>query len=522
MEVLEARGTFETLSERLNNSDVKKADKENVESTRSDLQRQINSLASGSPKGSYATVSALISANPETGVYIIQQDGHIYSWTKNAENTIDLGVYQATSIKKDSINISCLSTQLKEYTNNFLDVENSQHGYTISTSETSTIDTSGTLKEGFILYPVIPVRPNERYMALDSDGNGVTINAIAFYNNEGKFINYMEISKNNEVIINEGVYYVRFASADTIDITQFKRTDVDNYTTEYEPFREKLLLTYDKDFQEVKNNVDRLVTIKTNFINNSYINKQGEAVSDDYSTPYSSSDFVEVVENYKLTLKNVCTNGNCSIAGFDVNKKFISLILNKGIDGNIADSVEITIPKDIKYIKFTVITSNIKINKIYYSDDNLLRNISIPKLDYLLNNIGIKVNDFLNKTAKTPLITWIDDDCNYEGIANVKNICDNLGIKCTFACVTSGISTSNEDISNAGLNNTDLKNRLLDYQSQGFHITTHSNHHAKIWQQTDDNYNPAECEKDLITSLNMLKANGFLDYDFLIAPFRHS
>lgn len=43
------------------------------------LQTEINSLASGSPKGTYATTTALVSANPDTGVYIVTADGHIYS-----------------------------------------------------------------------------------------------------------------------------------------------------------------------------------------------------------------------------------------------------------------------------------------------------------------------------------------------------------------------------------------------------------------------------------------------------------
>lgn len=65
------------------------------------LQNQINSLASGSPKGTYATKSALETANPETGVYIITADGHVYSWTKDAESAIDLGIYQAAEIDID-------------------------------------------------------------------------------------------------------------------------------------------------------------------------------------------------------------------------------------------------------------------------------------------------------------------------------------------------------------------------------------------------------------------------------------
>lgn len=68
---------------------------DNLQDSSTSLSNQIKSLSSGSPKGSYATVSALKSANPETGVYVIQEDGHLYSWTKNGSDAIDLGVYQA-------------------------------------------------------------------------------------------------------------------------------------------------------------------------------------------------------------------------------------------------------------------------------------------------------------------------------------------------------------------------------------------------------------------------------------------
>ena len=74
----------------------------------------IQGLASGSPKGTYATVADLVSANPATGVYIVTADGHIYSWVKNAVSAIDLGVYQATAIADDSVSYSKISPLLKE------------------------------------------------------------------------------------------------------------------------------------------------------------------------------------------------------------------------------------------------------------------------------------------------------------------------------------------------------------------------------------------------------------------------
>ena len=48
--------------------------------TQIDTNKQsIRGLASGSPKNVYATVTALTEANPDTGVYIVTANGHIYS-----------------------------------------------------------------------------------------------------------------------------------------------------------------------------------------------------------------------------------------------------------------------------------------------------------------------------------------------------------------------------------------------------------------------------------------------------------
>jgi hypothetical protein len=65
----------DTLTNELN----KKASTALVNTNTTNLQNQINSLASGSPKGVYETAAALKTANPDTGVYIITTDGHVYS-----------------------------------------------------------------------------------------------------------------------------------------------------------------------------------------------------------------------------------------------------------------------------------------------------------------------------------------------------------------------------------------------------------------------------------------------------------
>ena len=81
-----------------------------LQNTSTNLQTQIDTnrssiqgLASGSPKGVYQTVVALVNANPDTGVYIVTADGHIYSWTKDASNAIDLGIYQAAGFDDNKL-----------------------------------------------------------------------------------------------------------------------------------------------------------------------------------------------------------------------------------------------------------------------------------------------------------------------------------------------------------------------------------------------------------------------------------
>lgn len=75
-----------------------------------DFDSRLRAVASGSPKGTYARIEDLRNANPETGVYVVTANGHLYAWTKDQSgNPVDLGVYQATGLDdetKKSIELS--------------------------------------------------------------------------------------------------------------------------------------------------------------------------------------------------------------------------------------------------------------------------------------------------------------------------------------------------------------------------------------------------------------------------------
>ena len=110
-------------------------------------------------------------------------------------------------------------------------------------------------------------------------------------------------------------------------------------------------------------------------------------------------------------------------------------------------------------------------------------------------------------TEPKKILTWIDDDTHIAGIGNVKQICDALRIKCTFATITKDWTES-------------LLDKLHQYQKEGFHITSHTENHGRWYKDTDEGaiFNPQEMEADLIVSLEKLKSEGFIDCDMLVYP----
>lgn len=110
-------------------------------------------------------------------------------------------------------------------------------------------------------------------------------------------------------------------------------------------------------------------------------------------------------------------------------------------------------------------------------------------------------------TNPKKILTWIDDDTPLTGIPSVKTICDKLGIKCTFATITKDWTEP-------------LLETLHQYQTEGFHITSHTENHGRWYKDMADGdmFNAQEIEKDLLTSLEKMRIEGFIDCDMLVYP----
>ena len=102
--------------------------------------------------------------------------------------------------------------------------------------------------------------------------------------------------------------------------------------------------------------------------------------------------------------------------------------------------------------------------------------------------------------------TIIDDDASSaESITTIKNICDNKDIKISFAVIARNLQLNKE-----------VKDSLISFQKQGFHICNHSLTHSKdVWNE--GNY--ALINAELKDSQHILDSLGFVNNNYFVYPY---
>lgn len=239
MEVSEARGNFETLNERLNNSDNKKADKTEV----SNLESQIKSLASGSP----LVANSIDEMTDTSKVYVNTTDGHWYTY--NGTIWVDGGVYQSTEIADNSIYKSMLNDDiLKSFCLINL--------YNYMTTKTGGVENSGYFNSNISNLKTsdyIKVIPGEKYVVLQIDGN--VLIRFSNYNSNKEFIN-MSVYQNNQIVtipedvnyVNIGVFKQNYLKFIFMKYEEYLKIFKNEYIN---PFLKFLMKIYQRKFQTI-------------------------------------------------------------------------------------------------------------------------------------------------------------------------------------------------------------------------------------------------------------------------------
>jgi hypothetical protein len=189
------------LTPRLNEVDAQLAEK----ATKTEVDSKVSQIVSGSPKGTYTTLSALQTDKPsgDTGIYVVSADGKWYYW--NGSNWVEGGLYQSTGIATNSLSI----TKLKGFTTgkNILNPETYTQGKYINPSTTAIISSSLFDTSDFI-----PVSIGETYACSTTcrtighfDSNKNLVSASDYPNTFVAAYPYIRVSVNKSDINNAQV-----------------------------------------------------------------------------------------------------------------------------------------------------------------------------------------------------------------------------------------------------------------------------------------------------------------------------
>ena len=309
MEVAQARGAFNTLRERLNNSDSVKADK----TTTNNLQNQINSLASGSP-----LVASSVSEMTDTSkVYVNTADGHWYTY--NGTDWIDNGVYQASEyiIKEDEINYF-QTDNIKTSRNLLTNIEN--------------LTLMGNLKwqihDSFKTTKLIPIDDTKQYLIQ---------NLLAYYFNKPQHIyifeytsqtaqpslfnnNVISMVKNYQYVPSLGTKFIRITfrllewmiEDQSLDINNIISNYLNDFNSlDYMFFGEGVInkLPEKRYFKFNIEKNKKLIDIGTNLINKNDLlpfNYSGFNIRWDLYPQYKTTNLIklDIGEDYTLSLDN--------------------------------------------------------------------------------------------------------------------------------------------------------------------------------------------------------------------------
>ena len=372
-----------------------------------------NGVIDGSPKGVYASLSALQTAFPTgaSGVYLTSDNGHWYYW--NGSAWTDGGVYQSSEdieqIKEDLVNVQPQWIKgAKRVSNNLFNKYSVKDGFFVNK-----IDGSIAKNSNYCVSDYIEIDPNEKYSTNDYFHGAWYDDNKTFISGFGKLSNTQSPSNARYAIVD---CYITVK--DTFMFCKGRYIEYEPVKYEIEWLNENNVKVYTNNFY---NSYFLNMFDKNSAIDNQYINENnGERLE---SASYFRSGFIEVKPNTSYS-----KSSNNRYAIYDENKVFISG----------GQSKNFTTPQDAKY----VIISDLKTKK-----DSMLLCESEYFLDGSYSPYGIKVDWIISNNKKSKyegktLVCFGDSITNlgYTGI-----ITSDTGIIATNVGLSSGRYAYSDD-----------------------------------------------------------------------------
>ncbi|MFJ7855311.1 GDSL-type esterase/lipase family protein [Peribacillus frigoritolerans] len=353
---------------------VAKADKTYVDT-------KVASVASGSPKGTYATLAALQTAFPtgNSNIYVVTADGNWYTW--NGSAWVAGGLYQSTGIANGSVSIN--KTDFVKLSDNRFNKDHPDNklGYYLNTTGGETVASS------YYIGHKIDVVAGEEFTIR----NGETASG-AFYKADGTFLqkigtasgvaapftftvpasaSYMRVNGTDktkistDMVVKGNVYpstYIPYSVKldDPFKLSTTQKTEVDSILSTF-PVKEENLSTLIK--YEISDNLFDLSKITTG----NYLSGSGVYIA---NSGYYTSDFFPVKNGDTVNYANDSSMGtNNKLFLFDANKAYLTSIDGTLDAGNafktvILNNLNVAFVR-ISHINAKQTTAMLTVNKAY-------------------------------------------------------------------------------------------------------------------------------------------------------------
>lgn len=157
----------------------------------------------------------------------------------------------------------------------------------------------------------------------------------------------------------------------------------------------------------------------------------------------------------------------------------------------------------------------VRINPNDELDINKLSHIENSPIiySYLKSKEGDISGQIINLKNK-PAIAWVDDDFREDAYPSIKELCDNVGIKCSFALIPK--TDSNYDNYNFP---SDVLSKVRELENEGFHFELHPPHAGWYSGGTAGGYKGVPwVEQSLVKTKRVFDENNILHSNILIYP----
>jgi lysophospholipase L1-like esterase len=289
------------FSERLDDAATKieleaKADISYVNSQDAMLDTKISSVASGSPKGTYATLSALQSAFPtgNTNIYVVTSNGNWYYWNGSAWTSG--GVYQSSVLADNSVT-PAKTTFFSELTSPNIFNKDTITTPGIVASNNGTIVTGGGAVN-YLASDFIPVSPSKTYYTTFSyDG--------AWYNSSQVYISGFTGTPQARIITPPaGAAFLRITFALAAKDTAMVAADA--LPTSYEPYGTTLNFKTGQYAEDIADQLSPYITAPSKWSGKTW-NVIGDSITEhNNKTSQNYQDYISakigcVVNNYGIS-----------------------------------------------------------------------------------------------------------------------------------------------------------------------------------------------------------------------------